>query len=129
MDREKVIRAVDSCFDYWLEQHRWLDPLKLENVRQFKADALTLLKEQEPRVITSNELQPDNLVWIEVPQSDEIWPALLQKIDWFNHPVWTMRGYGLGGYYLHDGYGRDWRCWTAKPTDEQRQAVKWNANS
>lgn len=56
-DREKVITAVDSCFDYWLEQHRWLDPLKLENVRQFKADALTMLKEQEP-VLLENQHKP-----------------------------------------------------------------------
>lgn len=46
-DREKVIRAVDSCFNYWLEQHRCLNPLELENVRQFKADAISILKEQE----------------------------------------------------------------------------------
>ena len=46
-DREKVIRAVDSCFNYWLEQHRCLHPLHLENVRQFKADALSMLKKQE----------------------------------------------------------------------------------
>ena len=48
MDREKVIRAVDSCFDYWLEKHRCLHPLEQEAVRQLKADALTMLKEQEP---------------------------------------------------------------------------------
>lgn len=46
-DRERVIRAVDSCFDYWLDQHRNLHPLELETVRQFKAEALALLKEQD----------------------------------------------------------------------------------
>ena len=45
-DREKVIRAVDSCFDYWLDQHRYIHPLELEHVRQIKADALAMLKEQ-----------------------------------------------------------------------------------
>ena len=25
-----------------------------------------------------------------------------------------------------DGYGEDWRCWTSRPTDEQRKAVKWD---
>lgn len=90
-------------------------------------EALARLKEQEPRVMASNELQPDELVWIEVPQSDEIWPALLRKSDWFDHPTWAMRGYALCGYYLHSGYGRDWRCWTAKPTENQRLAVKWDA--
>ena len=24
------------------------------------------------------------------------------------------------------GYGTVWRCWTAKPTEAQRKAVKWN---
>ena len=51
IDREKIIRAVDSCFDYWLEQHGQLLPLELENVRQLKADALTLLKEQDKQFI------------------------------------------------------------------------------
>jgi len=23
-------------------------------------------------------------------------------------------------------YGKSWRCWTARPTEEQREAVKWN---
>ena len=31
--------------------------------------------------------------------------------------------------YLHrraDKYGKEWRCWTARPTDEQRKAAKWD---
>ena len=49
MDREKIIRAVDVCFDYWLDKNRYLHPLELENVRQFKADALAMLKEQDAK--------------------------------------------------------------------------------
>lgn len=90
-----------------------------------KEMAEALLKEQEPRVMTADEVQEDEPVWIEVPQSDEIWPALLRKTDWFDYPTWAMRGYAIGGYYLHSAYGRDWRCWTAKPTEDQRLAVKW----
>lgn len=25
----------------------------------------------------------------------------------------------------NDGYGKRWRCWTQRPTDEQRKAVAW----
>ena len=57
IDREKVIRAVDSCFDYWLAQHRCLSQLELENVRQLKTDAITLLKEQEP-ILLENQHKP-----------------------------------------------------------------------
>lgn len=94
-------------------------------VKAMLEDVEALLREQEPRVLTAEEIQEDELVWIEVPQSDEIWPALLRETDWFDHPTWVMRGYALAAHYLHEGYGRDWRCWTARPTDEQRETVKW----
>lgn len=106
----------DIC-PYWCEEN---------DSASLCRDALELLKSHQPRVLTSSELQPDVLVWIEVPQSSEIWPALLRKTDWFGHPAWTMRGYALVVYYLHDGYGRDWRCWSAKPTYEQKEAAAWD---
>jgi len=28
--------------------------------------------------------------------------------------------------YGDDAYGKRWRCWTSRPTDEQREAVKWD---
>ena len=31
---------------------------------------------------------------------------------------WQIRG--------NKEYGKTWRCWTARPTDEQREAVKWD---
>lgn len=46
-DRDIVIRSVESCFDYWLDQHRCLHPLELDDVRQMKSDAIALLKERE----------------------------------------------------------------------------------
>ena len=101
-------------------------PENYSMLREALGIALALLKAQEPRVLTSSELQPDNLVWIEVPQSGEIWPALLRKTDWFGHPTWAMRGYALAAYYLHEGYGRDWRCWSARPTYEQREEAAWD---
>ena len=27
--------------------------------------------------------------------------------------------------YIPEDYGKTWRCWTSRPTDEQREAVKW----
>lgn len=33
---------------------------------------------------------------------------------------------GRVGWYKLDDYGKTWRCWTARPTDEQRKVVKWD---
>jgi len=46
-DREKVIRAVETCFDSWIERHRDKD-LDLHAVERLKREALELLKEQDP---------------------------------------------------------------------------------
>lgn len=61
MDRENVIRAVDSCFDYWLDKNRWLHQPQLEYVRQIKADALAMLKEQDKRWIPVTERLPRSI--------------------------------------------------------------------
>ena len=46
-DREKIVRAVETCFDSWIDKHRNMG-LDLDIVTQLKQDALELLKEQEP---------------------------------------------------------------------------------
>lgn len=45
--REKVVRAVETCFDSWIDKHRNMG-LDLHEVERMKRDALELLKEQEP---------------------------------------------------------------------------------
>ena len=29
------------------------------------------------------------------------------------------------GMFLLDSYGKTWRCWAEKPTDEERKAAEW----
>lgn len=45
-DREKIIRAVATCFDSWIDKHRNMG-LDLQTVEQMKRDALELLNEQK----------------------------------------------------------------------------------
>lgn len=93
-------------------------------------------KAQEPRVMTLEEvikhysLPPvvlDDLCW----QED-----YLQDIEplYFDFPIEDSfavhwRGYQSVRKYLEDwkaSYGQNWRCWTSRPTNEQRRAVKWD---
>ncbi len=46
-DREKTIKAVETCFDSWIDIHRDKG-LDLQAVEQMKHDALEMLKEQGP---------------------------------------------------------------------------------
>lgn len=88
-----------------------------------------LLKEQEPRVMTLDEVKNlrslhDGAVWLEVLSG--LFPALpeicMPNITFFVAiPFDHYRG-----YFDNEYYGKTWRCWTARPTNEQRGAVKWN---
>ena len=62
-DREKVVRAVETCFDSWIDKHRNMG-LDLHEVERMKRDALELLKEQEPQsVIVKCEPSNGNILW------------------------------------------------------------------
>jgi len=93
-------------------------------------DALAMLREQEPRVMTLEEVKAFD--WDYCYLEEERLPGkeyravcgdyALTCITW---PCITSMRIQHGD----DSYGRKWRCWSAKPTDEQREAVKWDADA
>lgn len=54
-DMEKVIKAVETCFDSWIDKHRNMG-LDLHEVERLKRDALELLKPIEPIEERLNEV-------------------------------------------------------------------------
>ena len=90
------------------------------------ADALSLLKAQEPRVMTLGEVKV-------IPYDADIWietEYYVGEITIFAATINTkgLRGvmvYGSHKTYDYEAYNKLWRCWTSRPTDEQREAVKW----
>ena len=103
------------------------DLFGLDCVRQLYADVQELLKAQEPRVMTLEDVKAFD--WDYCYLEEERLPGkeyravcgdyALTCITW--PCVTSMRI-----QYGDESYGRKWRCWSAKPTDEQRKAVKWN---
>ena len=81
-------------------------------------DALEVLKALEPRVMTLDEVK----TWVSSDPDlrDPIFyeDSILKRGWWITHDNDCV--------YLpsvNAGYGR---CWTSRPTDEQRTAVKWD---
>jgi len=106
------------------------------NMRSLQCDILALLKAQEPRVLTLRELAfYDAGIFVETrngcPEglTDELWPAL-------GH-LYCVSQNGEDGYvsfvnwnadtydFEAKDYNVDFRCWTARPTDKQREAIPW----
>ena len=110
-DKEKVIKGLEHC-DFgdfsncdecpYYQSHDCADELK--------NDILGLLKEQEPRVMTLDEITE---IYVEFKGDD--CPIRLTNFD-------------LQKIVMHmvDGVCR---LWTGRPTNEQRKAVKWSEGS
>lgn len=136
-DRKKVIEGleftlVESCWD---ADRAFDEQLMIEAV----TDAITLLKAQEPRLMTleaSDADWRDGVLWLEQRDYKPIRPCLfrncreqllfgrLERVMCFDVVGSTMDG----GKMLKN-YGVKWRCWTSRPTDEQREATQWTAQS
>jgi hypothetical protein len=74
---------------------------------------LKLLKEQQPMLIDVNQmkqLDDGTDIWME-GKDGEIY-ALTLKRPWI-------------GFYFDRVENGTYRCWTARPTDEQRKSVPW----
>ena len=99
-------------------------------------DAIALLKEREPRVMTLDEvLTADDFVWAEIyTPSKWSWCAIYVKIIPVvsnDEIVRIEEDCGTGWTKSKSDYGKrgfldgGWRCWTARPTEEQMRDTKW----
>ena len=99
------------------------------------ADAIALLKAQEPRVMTLEEIgnalkMP---LWKETKRAHkDLYTGWVLAYD-------VQKGLGITGtrlgmsepagrvvWYRLDDYGKTWRCWTSCPSEEQWESVKWD---
>ena len=113
-----------------------LSQMYLPNFDDEEKDALTkaieALTEQEPRVLTLDEVlsSPDTMIWV-----DEIWNdentaeqyALIENFTYENCYVILRFFDGSSSEESTHYYNEKWRCWSARPTDEQREAVPWES--
>ena len=141
---KKVCKGLECCTADLMEYHKdhFCDmcPYKSTdqhitycfNKRDLMADALSLLKAQKPRVMTLEEVEGalDTVVWVDRPNlentSDEY--ALITAYS-MKHGYFDLRYTFCDPNYRERSdyatYGKRWRCWTQRPTDEQRKAVEW----
>ena len=99
IDTEKECPYIEMCDEYFEDCTTAL-----------AKDALALLKAQEPRVMTLDEAKSAYVMEYRSGNMREVGSALLD----------------LNVDPLNAEYGKIYRVWTSRPTDEQRGAVPWN---
>ena len=131
-DREKVIKALECCryVETWSFHNCEICPYKEAGhgvvgcEDQLVSDALDLLKEQKPRVMTPYEVRAEyEIVWLDRKNiSCEV--AILQRIACSIYEF-SIMGTDEMPSLLESQYGKTWRCWTFRPTEEQMRDTKW----
>ena len=132
IDREKVIKGLGETL-------RVLGNHVPERYLGYSAgaclDAIALLEAQESRVMTLEEvldMKFDDVVYFQVYPTNAVLSAIvidvIPKLSEINVGVVQFRfGAGYNGINNADlsYYGKTWRCWTSRPTEEQREAASW----
>ena len=86
------------------------------------------LKTQEPRVLTLEEvlsLQCDTPIYIENSNGYNGWDVYAGTTKDGESEIVTGAIWSTCEYWSQDEYGNTWRCWSARPTEEQREARPW----
>lgn len=130
MTNSEAIRIINQydCNFYWTDGEK----IPTEDLIEAFDLAVKALKEQEPRVLTIEEVKTyptDKALWFEGKTIIPVLPDCraeqryenqlgVEVIDTFyDFPLW------FDSYNIPYKYG--WRCWSAKPTEEQREATPW----
>ena len=115
----------------------WLEGLAEPDWRLFHSDSevqnianetLAILKEQEPRVLDWDEIKNYSVVYGEFKGIKDIYPLIItfdiigRPLSW-NPCINTSEEFLFLVYDEEDR--KNTRCWNKEPTEEQRQAVKW----
>ena len=131
---EKVIKRLEYCIENKCDicqeengsEFPWIDG-RCYGFTERLYDAIALLKAQKPRVMTLEEVHTSEICWYE---------NSLNYGYYVGHIIKEKLGYKLRTKYLKIGstivhvnfdedYNESWRCWTSRPTDEQREATPW----
>lgn len=134
MDKlEKVIKGLECCrrgFCFACPYNDGIDE-NIDCKQRWADDALALLKAQQPRVMTLEEMDDLRGRGQSVYYEDREASAKCQDMFFVTDNEWNDTAWLKGEAYTlvaaMSKYGKTWRCWTSRPTDEQREEVKWDA--
>lgn len=125
--REKVIKGLGCCLNGCDDEcPYWTSPSGSASIcmSEMKKDALALLKAQEPRVMTISDFKDEGVYYLEALPPFVLRPVIyrLDHSDPRHYNfVWKYDQFT----WNTDEYGKTWRCWTSRPTYEQREATPW----
>lgn len=131
MTNAEAIKIIDQydCNFYWTDGKK----IPTKDLIEAFYLAVKALEAQEPRVLTLEEVKGmKRLTVCAVEQHSKVIKNTFNAeyggiVTIGNENFLDFGLYGDTNRYRRSeaGYGKTWRCWTAKPTKEQREATPW----
>ena len=122
-DREQIIKDFEHAVNKARGEYYDYVDLTVEDADEI----LKLLKEQEAQVMTLEEVKAFD--WEYCYLEEERLPGKEYRMVCGDYALTCITWPCVASMRIQHGdnsYGKKWRCWTSKPTNEQRTAVKWN---
>lgn len=116
----KIINQYDCNF-YWTDGEK----IPTEDLIEAFELAVKALDATEPMVLTLEEVRDEyEVVWLETKYLSPtvcLFDNGESNVDWLYFVFGSDDSFGE----LVHLYGKNWRCWSSRPTDEQREATLW----
>lgn len=142
-DIEKVIEATEICGGFCsvvdgCPYYCFKDYMSSRCRAKLKRDIIDLLKTLVPRLMTLEEIWDrgdDEPLFLEytLPTKSVLRPAIFQPDNsdegGGDGYMCVVSAWCASGFYNRKEYGKTWRCWTSRPTDEQREAAPWDGQT
>ena len=130
IDEKRIKRFIEGAKEAFKEvdDPTFTFPMNILSAYELATSIEELLKEQEPRVMTLEEVKRSagETVWAERWGDSKTIVAQFAPYDTIDDSFYFFTIGNSVSYKVYtEDYYKDWRCWTSRPTDEQRKAVKW----
>lgn len=130
---EKVVKGLEltksNPVEGWDYRGEGFDGAMVHTSTALIDAALVLIRQQQARIAELEAAQTARVLTLEEMQQWEIktiWDKNAVYVENVSDPGYLSVYDGRDFDVNLDGYGISWRCWTQRPTDEQREAVKWD---
>ena len=118
-NREKVIRDCK-----WAIDQITVNGFTTVMTRGFFQDVISLLKQDEPHVLTLEEALNADVCWFEsCTIYDSAYGVVYHQAG--SNTVQIVRLEHGNAFEDVSDYGSSWRCWNRKPSEEQRRTAEW----
>lgn len=128
MSREAMREALTFASEFFRARALMASPgdakLRLNSCEAACQQAIEMLDAQTPRVMTLAEALAADYVYLEIKLHASLpCDCCILAIDPDGGILPLKKGFA--GYLDGEEYGETWRCWTQRPTEEQRRDTPW----